>query len=1386
MKSLLNNQIVLGAKFAEEGIANVNATMEDVIIAMCGEVLEVEEAYERAIALKEERRLRREEAKANRVKVKRAPVVKKGVKATPSNKEIKEAKRSVDVATRMEKFLGMKSLQLLASGSETTSENTTKERGVNMEKTAKYRNDLFIESTIGAKNIANEAKVLEIELTSVAGSEDSKVVKNVKGVRMVVGTTKFKPSRYFDKNGVINSRYTDISIINNYCIKIGNVLHKGGDNNKLVLSDEYVYLKFDKTIAQLVIDTEIFVNFKKGAIAIKDIEGSNDYINLETKRKVKINKDWVGYREFSESQGDLKQSKRGTYGSMFLKSSYVDKSGDRVEVDFNELRNNNSYGIIDGSIKKYGYDFEIKDAVTTSARITQGATQSVAKNKMKHLKLYPLPLSALEGEEDALDGIALQSASFVSKVFNVSKKRALQIATQIRPLSLKSQAVTVPDKLVKLVDEFMTLRAVELGMEVKSYGTNTKVTPEVIGDCDSSKFIPYDDSKPYYEHLKMMKDLKANSSRAMLEKVLVQAALTDYRNKLMKTPTRFYEDIVNTLIELGSDRVGEMFAEFEIKAFSSDSEISPDATGYAAQLAFEKGKVNLPGASTSQFKNLIESALNEVNKMSFLRDIADYQTLVSDYATMFGFRVLKEGEVFMGNSKELQSEYVMIKYPSMGIAEFYKCKSVTIDEVRNNIKTAGLPTIVEKLYGDKAEAKFEEIKEALIELYENMPSFHAMLPANAKIRKTNAGLDFDTDAAAFIKITNDKKGSLFNNLNGVNKFKYISLETTSEVAKRVAEEKKALKGKDASLKALEAKAKEGNEAAKALLATRRNPLNRDFLPQMLKERIVKDSASVGKISDDNSRLIALLTAFISDKVYNDGATTNVIECIKNVLKENFGQSTGTIDKYVPLPIVDEEVRASIDLVDSMIEQIKNVKMTVNNVIAILLDMNHIFRLYQEGTIDSAKTGIVVEILFQLQTIILRSNEEYNLSMETSDNIDKGACPFIIERKERNLNCFVKDITKKARLNDAFSVIQDAIVKEIKASINRALSHGVLNTGRMIDGKIVDESSKLLGLVSKFASDDKLSVMFEDLYRFRQVYTSLAIELMEARQAIEEETDNEDVIEEARRAMSNQFNERCACISNSVRKMLGKIKNMSSVHKGMLMVAIGALDRHNFTINSSRANTFAFNIAPEYALGFALQGTEVECTSEIIHIDKCYLEMEEGVTEETEIVKVVNGATTDYSLVLKDKFFVCEDREATIELRKTLVDGKVKVKAVWVKELEDITVEENMSTLMLSSDMETSEIDDEKVVVKPLGVPAEISNALLEGKDVTITAISKNKVAIKGLNEDESLVVVENKNDGSENNIIFNDLRKGVEYGVSYLNVIRQKDRACTTLELVTL
>lgn len=1255
-----------------------------------------------------------------------------------------------------------------------------------MDKVAKYRNDLFIESTIGAKNIANEAKVLEIELTNVAGNEDSKLVKNVKGVRMVIGTTKFKPSRYFDKNGEINSRYTDISIINNYCIKVGNVLHKGGDNNRLVLSDEYVYLKFDKTIAQLVIDTEIFVNFKKGAIAIKDIEGGENYINLETKRKVKINKDWIGYREFSESQGDLKQSKRGTYGSMFLKSSYVDNTGNRVDVDFNELRNNNSYGIIDGSIKKYGYDFELKDAVTTSARITQGATQSVAKNKMKHLKLYPLPLSSLEGEADALDGIALQSASFISKVFNVSKKKALQIATQIRPLSLKSQGVTVPDKLIELVDEFMTLRAVELGMEVKSYGTNTKVIPEVIGDSDSSKFIPYDDSKPYYEHLKMMKDLKANSSRAMLEKILVQAALTDYRNKLKKTPTRFYEDILNTLIELGSNRVGEMFAEFETKAFSSDSEISPDATGYAAQLAFEKGKVNLPGASSSQFKNLIESALNEVNKMSFLRDLADYQTLVSDYATIFGFQVLEEGEVFMGNSKDVESKYVMVKYPSMGIAEFYKCDSVTVGEVTGRIKTQKVPPIVERLYGEKAESKFEEIKEALVELYENMPSFHAMIPAKKEIRKTNAGLDFDTDAAAFIKITDDKKGSLFNHLEGVNKFKYISLDTTSEVAKKVMEEKKALKGKDASLKALEKRAKEGNEAAKALLATRRNPLNRDFLPQMLKERVVKDSASVGKISDDNSRLIALLTSFVSNQVYNDGNKTNVMQCIKNVLKENFGQSRETVDKYVPLPIVNNEVRANIDLVESMIEQIKNVKMTVNNIISILIDMNHIFRLYQEGTIDSAKTGIVVEILFQLQTIVLHSNEDYSLSMETSDNVDKGACPFIIARKERNLNCFVKDITKKARLNDAFSIIQDAVVEEIKASINRAISHGVLNTGRMVNGKIVDESSKLLGLASKFASDDKLSVIFDDLYRFRQVYTSLAVELMESRQAIEEETDNEDVLEEARRAMSNQFNERCDCISNSVRRSLGKIKNLSSVHKGMLMVAVGALDRRNFTINSARANSYAFNIAPELALGFALQGTEVECTSEIIHMDKRYLEMEEGLTEATELVTLINGATADYSLVLKDKFFVCEDREATIELRKTLVDGKVKVKAVWVKKLEDVEIKESMSTLMVSSEMEASERDDEKIVIKPLGVPAEISNALLEGKDVTITAISKNKVAIKGLNEDDSLVVVENKNDGSENNIIFNDLRKGVEYSVSYLNVIRQKDRACTTLELVAL
>lgn len=114
--------------------------------------------------------------------------------------------------------------------------------------------------------------------------------------------------------------------------------------------------------------------------------------------------------------------------------------------------------------------------------------------------------------------------------------------------------------------------------------------------------------------------------------------------------------------------------------------------------------------------------------------------------------ILNTGEVVI-NDRRL-TKVVMIKYPKMGLREFYFAKNVTIKTIRKRLQFHVNKGIISQAEADK-----------VVRFYIELDSFIAVLPAKSVITFACAGLDFDYDGALFLEYTKtvrDQKDELTN------------------------------------------------------------------------------------------------------------------------------------------------------------------------------------------------------------------------------------------------------------------------------------------------------------------------------------------------------------------------------------------------------------------------------------------------------------------------------------------------------------------------------------------------------------------------------------------------------------------------------------------------
>lgn len=152
------------------------------------------------------------------------------------------------------------------------------------------------------------------------------------------------------------------------------------------------------------------------------------------------------------------------------------------------------------------------------------------------------------------------------------------------------------------------------------------------------------------------------------------------------------------------------------------------------------------------FENSWSQAINTVTKIinKLSGDIVSHnRRLASDPVFLItGGKlrsILNTGEVFI-NSRRV-TKVLMIKYPKMGLREFYFAKNVTLGQIIGRVDH----------FVNKAKRITRKEGDAIIQFYKTLSTTVAVLPAKSVITYACAGLDFDYDGALFIEFTKNPK-----------------------------------------------------------------------------------------------------------------------------------------------------------------------------------------------------------------------------------------------------------------------------------------------------------------------------------------------------------------------------------------------------------------------------------------------------------------------------------------------------------------------------------------------------------------------------------------------------------------------------------------------------
>ncbi len=345
----------------------------------------------------------------------------------------------------------------------------------------------------------------------------------------------------------------------------------------------------------------------------------------------------------------------------------------------------------------------------------------------------------------------------------------------------------------------------------------------------------------------------------------------------------------------------------------------------------------------------------------------------------------------------------LFKYPKIGLNEHFQVECITLDVITSRIKRALKGRLISKKQAKIIEAYFRNLKKG-----------NVVVPAEKWVMELLAGLDFDWDGGTLV--LDPKFNTILRKAERiVVKIDHKDTESTqSAVAKKAAAmaAKFAAKGFD-KVQALNV---QDNSAAGFAAQATDLTLDNYYKAFELYVRTNKDSLSIGGLTNlsathdaaylnlkaavqnkDKEAILKAATVMLNmlrSDIYLNGQggkgdyqelerTTKTIEatCLFDfgaTTEENFDDSAD---------VTYTQVRVSPSTINNMIASVKNCSWNnIKNLTKIFFDLNCLYRYYQEMTIDSAKTGISVQIQIApglLFHALMLNKNDYNLDFSNA-------------------------------------------------------------------------------------------------------------------------------------------------------------------------------------------------------------------------------------------------------------------------------------------------------------------------------------------------------------------------------------------------------------------
>lgn len=333
---------------------------------------------------------------------------------------------------------------------------------------------------------------------------------------------------------------------------------------------------------------------------------------------------------------------------------------------------------------------------------------------------------------------------------------------QARPLLFKGAFLIISRRMMtKMYKKHLAMKNKEGKSLVANYGVIENDCPEFFVDDNivkaTSKFEDFADCLDL-ELLDIAKASGSSISKQLIEKVLIknEKAATEWlKNYMTKSIHAEYND---------------RFVDKQIKVPTLGQIDNPFATDIIEGIAPTYAKQN--GAIyKSMLENQVKASMKALDKMKYKVEGKNVR-LISEHTELFtaAKSLIKYGEIFSPSANaffaksqreaaevKAQAEELLaqgnevkanelfriaelmarkenyiatIKYPSMGIKEYYYAKTLTLKDIRERVLALNVS---------------KDDKEVIFEYFKSLDEGVTMLPAREEIMRQCAGLDFDYD-----------------------------------------------------------------------------------------------------------------------------------------------------------------------------------------------------------------------------------------------------------------------------------------------------------------------------------------------------------------------------------------------------------------------------------------------------------------------------------------------------------------------------------------------------------------------------------------------------------------------------------------------------------------